>query len=400
MTKPKIVILGAGYAGLITATQLQKKLHTSEVSITLVNKNAEHYESTWLHESATGSLTDDQVQYPVSAVINDSKVDFIEDTVEKIDSEMKQVILTNQTLSYDYLIVSLGFETETFGIPGLKKHMLSMSNVQTANQIRHKIEEEFAHFDDNKEEEVTIVVGGAGFTGIEFLGELVNNLPKLCSSYHVDPKKVKVLCIEASPNVLPGFDPELVEYAVDYLEKKGVEFKLSTTIKEATEKEVYVEKNGETEKINAQIMIWAAGVRGSRVIDQSFTNSNRGKIKVDEYLRLPNSENVFIIGDCSLIINEETDRPYPPTAQIAIQQGELCAKNLLSILRGQELKPFIFHNKGTVCSLGEHNAIGLVFGKKIKGYPASLMKKVIDNRSLFLIGGFSLLFKKGKFKFF
>jgi NADH dehydrogenase len=110
---------------------------------------------------------------------------------------------------------------------------------------------------------------------------------------------------------------------------------------------------------------------------------------------------MFVVGDCSLIINEEINRPYPPTAQIAMQQGEVCARNIAALVRGKsELETFKFDNKGTVCSLGEDDAIGVAFGKKIVGAKASFMKKMIDNRALYMIGGASMVLKKGKFNIF
>lgn len=403
LKKPNVVVLGAGYGGLMTVTRLQKMIGVNEASITLVNKHDYHYESTWLHEAAAGTLHHERVRYAIADVIDQSKVKFIQDTVEKINLEEKQVLLQNhEPLTYDYLVVALGFESETFGIKGLKEYAFSIANVNAARQIREHIEYQFATYsteEEKRDERLTIVVGGAGFTGIEFLGELVNRVPELCREYDVDPNKVRIICVEAAPTVLPGFDPELVEYAVNVLEKKGVEFKIGTAIKECTPEGIIVSKDDQVEEIKAGTVVWAAGVRGSRVIDESGFEAMRGRVKVDPFLRAPGHEDVFVVGDCALIINEETNRPYPPTAQIAMQQGEVCAKNLAVLIRGQgELQPFKPDLKGTVCSLGHDDAIGVVFGKKIWGTKASVMKKVIDNRALYLIGTSTLVAKKGKFK--
>jgi NADH dehydrogenase len=134
------------------------------------------------------------------------------------------------------------------------------------------------------------------------------------------------------------------------------------------------------------------------VIEASGFESMRGRIKVNLDMRAPGHDDIFIVGDCALIINEEINRPYPPTAQIAMQQGEVIAKNLTKLVRNEsDLETFTFENKGTVCSLGEDNAIGVVFGKKVTGKTASFMKKMVDNRALLMIGGASLVAKKGKF---
>nr|WP_250886521.1 NAD(P)/FAD-dependent oxidoreductase [Bacillus sp. SM2101] len=404
MRKPKIVILGAGYGGLMTTVRLQKYLGVNEAEITLINKNSYHYESTWLHEASAGTLHHDRVRYPINNVIDNRKVNFIQDTVVEIKREEKLVVLENNEITYDYLVVGLGFESETFGIKGLKEHAFSIANINAARRIREHIEYQFANYNNDSEdrdERLTIVVGGAGFTGIEFVGELANRIPELCREYDIDEHKPRIICVEAAPTVLPGFDPELVEYAVGHLERKGVEFKIGTAIKECTTEGIIVAKGDEVEEIKSETVVWAAGVRGNSIVENSGFESMRGRVKVEADLRAPGHDDVFIVGDCSLMINEEINRPYPPTAQIAMQQGETCAKNLAVLVREQgELEQFKPDIKGTVCSLGEDDAIGVVFGKKITGSKASFMKKMVDNRALFLVGGPSLVMKKGKFNIF
>lgn len=402
MRKKKIVILGAGYGGLMTATRLQKNVGMNEVEIQLVNKNDYHYETTWLHEASAGTLHHDRVRYNIKDVIDRNKVEFIKDTVEEIKTDEKKVILKERELTYDYLVVAVGSESETFGIKGLKEHAFSIVSVDSARQIREHIEYQFAtyHTEEVKNEDrLTIVVGGAGFTGIEFLGELTNRVPELCKEYDIDPMKVKIICVEAAPTVLPGFDPELVDYAVAQLQKKGVTFMIGAAVKEANETGILVGKGeDEVEEIKAGTVVWAAGVRGNSIIEKSGFEAMRGRVKVQPDLRAPGHDDVFIIGDSALIINEEINRPYPPTAQIAMQQGEVCARNLLALVRGKsELEAFKPDIKGTVCSLGDDDAIGVAFGKKMTGSTASFMKKMIDNRALFMIGGPSLVLKKGKF---
>ncbi|MED4229423.1 NAD(P)/FAD-dependent oxidoreductase [Neobacillus cucumis] len=405
LKKPKVVILGAGYGGLLTAVRLQKLIGVNEADIVLVNKNDYHYETTWLHEASAGTLHHDKVRYDIRDVIDRSKVDFVQDTVVEIKKDEKKVVLEKGEVDYDYLVIALGGEPETFGIKGLKEYAFGITNVNSARQLREHIEYQFATY--NMEEEkndnrLSIVVGGAGFTGIEFLGELTNRIPKLCHEYDVDFHKVRIYCVEAAPTVLPGFDPELVNYAVSTLERKGVEFLIGTAIKEAVPGGILVAKgDAEPYEIKSETVVWAAGVRGNSVIEKSGFDAMRGRVKVQPDLRVPGFDNVFIIGDSSLVINEEINRPYPPTAQIAMQQAELTAKNIAALIRNKsELESFTFDNKGTVCSLGEDDAIGVVFGKKLTGGKASFMKKVVDNRALFMIGGAGMVLKKGKFNFF
>ncbi|MFC0523898.1 NAD(P)/FAD-dependent oxidoreductase [Pontibacillus salicampi] len=405
MNRPKIVILGAGYGGMISTVKLQKMLGANEADITLVNKHNYHYQTTWLHENAAGTLHQDRTRIKISDVVDLNRVNLVQDTVVSIHQDEKKVKLENGELTYDYLIVGLGFEAATFGIQGLLEHAFTISNINSSRLIREHIEYNFARYNNEKEERpelLNIVVGGAGFTGIEFVGELANRVPELCEEYDIPREKVRILNVEAAPTALPGFDEELVEYAMNLLEGKGVEFKLGTMLKEVTNNSIIVEKDEQREEIPSSNVIWAAGVRGNSIVEEAGFESARGRVKVGDDLRAPGYDDVFIIGDCALVMDKENDRPYPPTAQIAIQEAETTAHNIKTLINGGDhLEKFVPDLKGTVASLGEGQAIGVVFGgKKLFGWTASVMKKVIDNRYLLKLGGVGLLLKKGKFNIF
>ncbi|WP_059105847.1 NAD(P)/FAD-dependent oxidoreductase [Shouchella shacheensis] len=398
MNKAKIVIAGAGYGGMNAAVTLSKKLGANDASITLVNKHDYHYQTTWLHEPAAGSMEPDRARVKISSLLNTNRVNFVEDEVVEVKKEDKKIILKNGELDYDYLVVALGATAETFGIPGVHEHAFTKWTLDGARQVKEHIELKFADYNnvlDRTEGVLTFVVAGAGFTGIEFIGELSERAPELCKRYDVPREAVRMYVVEAAPSALPGFDPELVEYGMNLLESRGVEFKINTPIKEVTASGVIV---GEGEEINADTIVWATGVRGNPVIEKSGFEANRGRVKVEPDLRAPGHDDVFIIGDCALIINEEANRPYPPTAQIATQMAKTTAKNIESLLKGSSnLEAFKFNNQGTVASLGGKEAIGVVGSRKIYGGTASFMKKMIDNKALLTVGGPMLALKKGKF---
>ncbi|RNB86541.1 NAD(P)/FAD-dependent oxidoreductase [Brevibacillus nitrificans] len=395
MSTPKILILGAGYGGLLTTLQLQKKLNYNEAEVTLVNKHSYHYITTWLHEPAAGTASADHARVDLDKIINKEKVNFVKGTVKSIQSEEQTVTLeSGEILDYDYLVIGLGSEPETFGIEGLKEYAFSIRSINAVRNIREHIQYMFSKFkqEPDRTDYVTFVVGGAGFTGIEFCGELGDRLPELCEEFDVDPSKVKVYCIEAAPTALPGFDPELVNYAMDVLGKKGIEFKIATPIKQCTPDGVLLATG---EEIKAKTVVWAAGVRGNSIVEQAGFEVMRGRVKVDEYLRAPGHENVFVVGDCALIFNEE-GRPYPPTAQIAVQEGETLGENLVAIIRGEVTHKFTPHLQGTLASLGKGEGIGQVGSKKLFGSTAAMMKKASDLRYLYKIGGVGLALKKVK----
>lgn len=402
--KKDIVILGAGYAGMMTSVKLQKKLSVNEANITLVNKHDYHYQSTWLHEVSAGTIDPNQCKIDIKDVVNTNKVNLVIDSVVEINPEEKKVKLENSELSYDILVICLGFQAATFGIPGIEEHAFTVENISTSLLIREHIEYNFAKYQESEEKDqslLNIVVGGGGFTGVEVVGELANKLPKLCEEYHIDKNLVRIFNIDGSPTVLNGFDPELVEYAMNSLESRGVEFINGSILKEVREDGITYETDGEQFDIPTRTAIWAAGVRANEIVEASGLETNRGKVPVTPEMRAPGHDDIFVVGDCALVMDEETGRPFPPTAQIALQQAPVVAHNVEALVKDGELEPFEANLLGSVASLGHDDAIGVILnGKKIFGWKATVMKKIIDNRYLIKLGGLGLLFKKGKFKIF
>lgn len=398
--KPKIVVLGAGYAGLMTVKRLTKMLQPEEADLVLVNKHNYHYETTWLHEVAAGTINPNQARFMISDVISPNRVRLIYDSVVKVEKEDKRVVLENGEITYDYLVIALGFKSNTFGIKGMEENALSIVDIDSSREIRDHIEYQFASYKNSETpntDDLTILVGGAGFTGIELLGELAERVPELCKKYDINRSKVRIINVEAMPSILPMFDKDLVAYATKSLEDRGVEFRLGTAINECTPNSFIVGENNE--EIKAGTIIWTGGVTGNPVLSESGFELTRGKVTVDGDLRAPGEENIFILGDCAWVMDKEADRPFPPTAQAALQHAEVCASNIKSLLHDEPLEEFIFEDRGTVASLGVSDAIGNVLsGTKLKGKQAAAMKKVVDNRALFLLGGPKILLKKGKYR--
>ena len=398
--RKKILVLGAGYAGLSTVAKLQKTIGVQEADVTLINKNEYHYESTWLHETAAGSMNWEEGVYPIAKVVDNMKTRFIPAEVTKINRDEQTVETTQGVFEFDTLIVALGFESESFGIKGMDEFATTIVSPQTAVATREEIEKNFINYKTSKDpKDLSILVGGAGFTGVEFLGELVETLPVLCKAHGIDYNDVKITCVEAMPSMLPMFSDELTQYAVDFLESRGVEFMLGTAITAANENGFVVKVNDEEVQLEASSVVWTAGVRGSRLMEESFEGVKRGRIVVKEDLTIDGYPNIFAIGDVAAVMNGtgENARPYPTTAQIAMQLGEHTAKNIKLQLNGEKMEPFAYDDKGTVCSLGANDGIGVVFGREIKGKSAAFMKKVIDTRAVLKIGGVVLGATKGKF---
>ena len=395
----EIVILGAGYAGLKALRRLQAD--KGDFHITLVDRNDYHYEATDLHEVAAGTQSREKITFPIADVIKSSTT-FEKAEVKLIDRKEQRVQLSNgKNLAYDYLIVSLGFRSESFGIAGVAENALEMVDVASAENVNRHIIEQMKDYSKTKDQDnLRIVVCGAGFTGIELLGALEDNRKKFASIAGVEPEKLEFYCVEAVTRLLPMFNEKLANYGISALKNWGIKFLTGKPIKEIKPNTVVYQDNketGETKELSAKTIIWTTGVSGSRVMEASGFSQRRGRVMVSADLTDPDFDNVYIIGDVSAVMNTENNRPYPTTAQIALSMGEHAARNILAQLKGSATTPFTFKSLGSVASIGNTHAFGLVGKSSVKGYPASFVKKMIMDKSLLETGGIKEMLAKGRF---
>ncbi|MFD1454368.1 NAD(P)/FAD-dependent oxidoreductase [Levilactobacillus lanxiensis] len=396
-----ILVLGGGYAGMRAIKFLQREV-PSEDKIVLVDKTGTHTEKTNLHEVAAGTIAPDRITYEINDVIG-SRVEFIRDTVTNVDIDQKQVTLTeHEPLTYDYLVLALGFQSETFGLKGAAENALPMDDLETSEAVYQHIEAKAKHYAETQDpNDLSIAVCGAGFTGIELLGELSQSLPKLQTRYNTPA--FKVTCLEMGKSILPMFDKSLADYALAFMDKHNIEMKLGAAITEIKPGAVvYQDKNTDDEtphEVAANTIVWTVGVSGSQVIADSGFDQRRNRVVVKDDLTLDGHPEVYIIGDVSAVMDPESNRPYPTTAQIALACGSHAAKNIGLALRGHETRPFVYKSSGTVASLSDRDGIGEIFSsnKKIHGYIASAMKKIITDRSLMESAHLSTTLAKGRF---
>ncbi|GGI65416.1 MULTISPECIES: NAD(P)/FAD-dependent oxidoreductase [Enterococcus] len=393
----KVMILGAGYAGLRALRELQKK--TEGFEVTIVDRNSYHFESTDLHEVAAGTQPWEKITYEISDVVNPRMTTFIQDEVLKIDTEKQEVQLEKTgTHSYDYLVVALGFRSETFGIPGAEEFALEMVDIVSARKVYdHILASMDKYKETNDRKYLNIAVCGAGFTGIELVGSLVENKKAFADRAGVKKDDVTIYCVEAAPSILPMFNDELRKYCLDNLAKWDVELMTGKAIK-GLKQDTVIYADGEVEKeLHAGTIIWTTGVSGSEIIGKSGFEERRGRVMVKQNLTDPAHDNVYLIGDVSAVMDPENNRPYPTTAQIALKMGAHAGRNILLQIAGQPTKDFKFQSLGSVASIGNAHAFGLVGKMNVKGYPASFVKKMIMNKSLMDTGGVKEVMAKGRF---
>jgi NADH dehydrogenase len=392
MKRPKIVILGAGYGGIITSKRLEKLLKSGEADVTLINKHDYHYITTQLHKIGVGTATDRQIAMSIPELIDSNKTHFKRGTVSSIDTNSQEVHLEGgDTVEYDYLLVALGFEVETFGVPGVKENAFAIRSFRSTKAIYHQILKQLTLYkEDQDPSRLNFVVAGGGFTGIEVLGELAEGLPKICKEYNVPFEKVKIFAVEAAPSIIPFFPKESIQYTMEVLEKHHIIVMTGKKILECTPEKIVLENNVE---IPTRTLIWSCGVKGNTIVQKSGLPIVRGKVPVDSCLRVEKMKNIFCIGDCSLFMKDEKSA-LPPTAQVALQEADVCAKNIVATIRGGYLQSFEYHHKGSVASIGNIAAVGKVGNFRLSGLFGAFMKQVIEARYLFNLGGPALIIKQ------
>ncbi len=380
----KVLLLGAGYANLAFLTSLPKSVF-NEAEFTIISRDSEHYHSILLHEVVSGAR-DKSVLFPVEDVIP-SKVKFIEDTIVEIQKDC--VVGKNETYLFDTLFVGLGFQSDSFNIPGIREYARSLVNYHEASDIHETIKQELLTLKNGEKDHLHFVVCGGGLSGVELVSSLSDQLPKLCRQLAMPCKNIKLTCVEAMPSILPMFSRKLSSNAAAYLEKNGVDILTNCKVLECQKDAIIVDRAGTREKIDASLVIWTAGVKGNPVIENSpFFTSARSRVEINEYLQPINQEhqedmnNIFVLGDCGALKNPQTGRFYPPTAQLAMQQGMYLAKVIQDHFKGKmHIKPFVYHSQGCLCSLGKKHAVGQVGSSgEIKGRIALCIKHAVENK--------------------
>ncbi|MCM3700892.1 NAD(P)/FAD-dependent oxidoreductase [Paenibacillus macerans] len=378
----EIVILGAGYGGVLTALTVRKYMDRSEAQVTVVNQYPTHQIITELHRLAAGSISERAVALPLDKLFKGKDIDLRIATVKSFSVDNKEIKLSDgSTLTYDALVVGLGSKTAYFGIPGLEEHSMVLKSADDANAIYQHIEERISEYaKSGNEADATILIGGGGLTGVELVGEIADQLPKLTKKYGVDREAIKLLLVEAGPKILPVLPDDLIERATASLEKRGVKFLTGLPVTNVAGNAIDL-KDGQ--KIVANTFVWTGGVQGNPLVGESGLEVNRGRASVNEFLQSVSHPDVFVVGDSAVFMGPD-GRPYPPTAQIAWQMGELTGYNLFAFLRSKKMEGFEPVNSGTLASLGRKDAVATIGANntKLRGMTATMMKEASNIRYL------------------
>ncbi|WP_339233571.1 FAD-dependent oxidoreductase [Oceanobacillus sp. FSL W7-1281] len=399
MIKPHIVILGAGYGGIMTAVKLQKQLGKNEAEITLVHKYDYHFQASCLHENAAGTRHQDRSKIKIKEIINRSKINFIIDEVVSIKRNSKKIKFKNKELHYDLLVIGLGFEPRAEGIPGLDEHAYSITDINSARFVREHIEYNFASYANavkKDESKLNIVIGGGGILGVEFAGELINQIPEICREFDIEKTQVHISILEESKSLLPGFDEKLAHYAATSLQSRGVEIIHQAKLKECQDNKIIYETEGKDHKICTHTFIWTGGVQANPAFEKAGLALKNKKIEVDPNMLSTKDNSIFAVGECAYTADENGEEVLP-TAKKAIEEAAVVAKNVSSRLRNKELTACQPVRQGMLATLGRDDGVAVIQNRRVFGWKAVLVKRVFDNHYLFQLGGWQLLLKKGYF---
>ncbi|KAA8709581.1 NAD(P)/FAD-dependent oxidoreductase [Helicobacter canis] len=397
---PKVLIIGGGYGGLKAALGLQRKLKT-QADITLISKHDYHYQTTLLHKVAIGTLSSRKARIFYRKILDPKKIRFIKDKIIELCPEENKVIGNGGVYEYDYLIIALGFRPDHLGVKGVGKNTYRLSSLNAALKLMKNIENKFKEYTHTKNvQDLSVIVCGTGFTGIEFTAELATQLDELCLICGIDRSLPKITCIGRSEHILPVFNDKLATAAESKLKKLGVRIVSNATIEEVRDDRVIARYKGQDEplEILGNTIIWSAGVKGSEIIEQSILPNKKGRIPVNAQLQCEAYPNIYVVGDSAQA--RDKDIIHAPTAQLSAQMGDYIAELFVAKLANKPFtRPFVFHHKGTVCSIGHTDGVGMVFGRGVKGELAAFIKNTIENKWLYSIGGFDIVFKKGQFRY-
>jgi NADH:ubiquinone reductase (H+-translocating) len=383
--RPRIVVVGAGFGGVNAVQNLRKV----DADVLMVDRRNYHLFQPLLYQVATAGVAPSDIAYPVRAIFRRQKnFDFIMANVSGVDLEQKKLVTSTGEITHDYLILSIGGQTNFFGLDSVQEHGYELKDIDDAEEIRNHILLMFEKARFEEDAQIcqalrTFVIVGGGPTGVETAGSiselirlvLVKDFPDL------DVGEVRVILLEMTDQLLPGFPPDLSENAVKTLRRKRVDVRLNETVDGYDGKTISL-KNGVS--IKANTLIWTAGVRAEKLVDSmDVQKGKQERVVVEETLQVPGYPEVYVIGDAAYL--EHDGKPLPMVAPVAIQQAKTAAKNIRNTLDGRPLANFEYKDPGSLATIGRNAAVARVGRFKFSGFLAWVVWLVVH---LFWLIGF------------
>jgi NADH:quinone reductase (non-electrogenic) len=375
--KTRILILGGGFGGLYTALELERTLaRRSDVEVTLINRDNFFLFTPMLHEVAASDLDPADIVNPIRKLLK--RVRFFHGRVERIDLQAKQVTVAHgyedhpHELGYHHLVLALGSVANFFKLPGVEERALTMKSLDDAITLRSRLIEHLEEADfeccpELRERLLTFVVAGAGFAGVETIAAANDFLREAIRFYpNLREEMIRLVLVEFAPGILPELG-ELGAYAAKKLAQRGVEIRLNTAVASMSERGVEL-SDGTIVKTNT--LIWTAGTAPNPLLATLECPKEKGKLIAEATMEVPGWPGVWALGDCATIRDPKTSKPYPPTAQHALRQGKVLARNLAAAIQGGEKQPFVFSTIGQLAAIGRRTGVANIMGINFSGFIA------------------------------
>lgn len=385
----RFLILGGGFAGVAVAQELARLLQgDANGEIILLDEDDYLLFTPMLTEAAGGELDTRDIVSPSRSL--GQRVRFIQARITKIDLASRTVTAmvgkgdldpVEQTLQADQIVIALGSVVNFHKTPGVEENAIPMKRLEDATRafehVSACLERANAETDLKKREELlTFVVGGGGYTGVETMAAINDLVRSSAESFpKLDPKEVRTILVHPGDRLLPELTPDLAAYATEKLKQRGVEVRLNVRVAGATASAVEVEGG---EQIAARTLIWAAGVTPNPLIaDLPAAKGKHHGLVVNGGMQVAGHDGVWALGDCAEIPEPDGQGTYAPTAQNATREGKLLARNLVSSLRGEAVKPFRYTPIGELALVGRRSGVARVYGKNFSGPLAWAMWRAI-----------------------
>lgn len=365
LLRPKIVVVGAGFAGL----RAVKGLRDVDAEVLLLDSHNYHTFIPLLYQVATGFIEPELIAYPLRSVLrNYSNTNFLMAEVKRIDLKSKTVVIDGQTIAYDYLVIATGSQTNFLEVSGAPQHTLPLRTLENAITLRNHIIHCFEQAaklpkEDiiQKEQLMTFVIVGGGPTGIEMAGalqELIRNC--LAKDYpQLKMRQAKVILLQSGESLLSTYPKRLSKYTLRQLRARGIKVHFHSRVNAATPTAVYLEDGT---SITTSTIIWTAGVKANiPQSEEDVTTAYKKKVEVLATLQLPEYPQVYAVGDIAYV--EQDGKPLLGVAPEALQQGRAVAENIRQQLKGKTPKAFDYFNKGTAAIIARNAGVTHLFGK-------------------------------------
>jgi NADH:ubiquinone reductase (H+-translocating) len=371
-----VVIAGGGFGGATAAHELERVMPKQSARLALVNETNFALYTPFLPEAAAGTLEPRHVVTPLREMLKRTYLRI--GAIVGHDPEAKTVTLRakygeTETMPYDQLLLALGSTSRVLPVPGLAQHAVGFKSLADAiylrNHVVETLEEANATEDPRRREELlTYVFVGGGYAGLEALAELQDFAADAMDCYpRARLHGMRWVLVEATGRVLPEIDGALAEYALRELRGRGIDIRLETTLEEVTAQTARLSTG---EVLPTRTVVWTAGVKAQPILAElNLPLDDRGRVPVDSYLRVQGMDSVWAIGDCAAA-PDPRGGTCPPTAQHAVRQGPVVARNIAAELGIGSPKPFDYRSQASFVNLGRYKAVGRIGDRTFRGFPA------------------------------